>query len=68
MQLITSHDKKDCDGKTNAQWRRQTHGHGNSMTNSAQRGRVGEKIEGVRSQLDHFHLNLADAKYLVKSF
>ena len=25
----------------------QTDGHGNSMTNSAQRGRVGEKVESV---------------------
>ena len=27
------------------QWRKQTHGHGNSMTNSALWGRVGEKKE-----------------------
>ena len=28
-----------------AQTHKQTHGHGNSMTNSAKRGRVGENLE-----------------------
>ena len=27
-----------------------------------------KKIEGAMSELDHVHLNLTDAKYLVKSF
>ena len=50
--------------QTNRQTDKQTSGHGDSMTNSAQWGRVGENLKLLRERVLHYKRVLAHLKML----